>query len=435
MELRKRNKSKDNISKKRNDKYYIDRINILLNKINIEEYKKADIPIIIMLYFSKKSYKILPQADIIKYISNPNLFPSLTNLINLKDDIMYALKSNKMFEINKKKVKAVLEKCLSYLTSYCEKNTNTNSSDSNQIIPANILDFPATESDAEYVSSDNHLNMSFVIEEDNLDNSFTFGERSQIKMNNKRKFNLNSLKLENGKDKNNIVNIEELTNKIIEKYIPQYEIVFDENKYFQNIMKFASEFFINYKKANNNETIIQRLDERTKKLNKLFIELNTKIEPFNKLSAGFNEVKSELFNCNSVIKRQLKLMQLFCDDDVFTMELYNFEKEMYFSYQDEFKKLLNKLQENFSEVKKTEKIINNVILNLKNELNNISDEFKLTEKDGKFFNLIKDINDTKSLPINLNMSEALKLFYSYIVEFEKSFTKIDEISKKKTPEK
>ena len=128
-------------------------------------------------------------------------------------------------------------------------------------------------------------------------------------------------------------------------------------------------------------------------------------------------------------------MQLFCDDDVFTMELYNCEKEMYFSYQDEFKKLLNKLQENFSEVKKTEKIINNVILNLKNELNSISDEFKLTEKDGKFFNLIKDINNTKSLPINVNMSEALKLFYSYIVEFEKSFTTIDEISKKKTPEK
>jgi hypothetical protein len=206
MELRKRNKSKDNIAKKKNDKYYMDRINLLLNKIKIEEYKKADIPIIIMLYLSKKNFKILPQADIIKYISNPNLFPSLTNLINLKDDIMYALKSNDMFEINKKKVKIVLEKCLNYLASYCEKYTNTNSSDSNQIVPANILDFPVSESDAEYVSSDNHLNMSFVIEEDNLDNSFTFGERSQIKMNNKRKFNLNSLKGEIGKDKNSIVN-------------------------------------------------------------------------------------------------------------------------------------------------------------------------------------------------------------------------------------
>ena len=123
----------------------MDRINLLLNKIKIEEYKKADIPIIIMLYLSKKNFKILPQADIIKYISNPNLFPSLTNLINLKDDIMYALKSNNMFEINKKKVKIILEKCLNYLTSYCEKYTNTNSSDSNQIVPANILDFPVSE--------------------------------------------------------------------------------------------------------------------------------------------------------------------------------------------------------------------------------------------------------------------------------------------------
>ena len=117
MELRKRNKSKDTIfQKKKTWKFYKEQINHLLDTIKIEEYKKADIPFIIMLFFSKRSFKSTPQTDIIKYISNPNLFPSLTNLINLKDDIIYALKTNNMFEINKKKVIIHLEICLNYLT-------------------------------------------------------------------------------------------------------------------------------------------------------------------------------------------------------------------------------------------------------------------------------------------------------------------------------
>lgn len=436
MELRKRNKSKDNISQKKTDKFYREKIKHLLNAINIEEYKKADIPFIILLFFSKIGFKSSPQVDIIKYISNPNIFPSLTHLINLKDDIIYALKTNNMFEINKKKVLIHLEKSFNYLTSYYEKSMNTNSSFSNQIIAANVLDFPIAENDVEYVVSDNHLNMSFVIDEDNFDNSFTFGEQSQIKFNKRHKYIFNNSKEEYNKTKNNTDNPEELVNKVVEKYIPKFEIVFDENKYMENIMKFASDFFINYKKENKNEKNINSLDVRIKKLNTLFIELNAKIEPFNKLSSCFNEEKNELFTANSVIIGQLKLMELICENDIFPLELYTSEKEIYSSYKDVFKKLLNKIQEDFSEVKKMERTINNIISNLKNELKGISDEFnlELNDKEGKFFNLIKDITKTKTLPININMKEALTLFYTYIVDFEKTFTKVEESSKKKKSE-
>ena len=115
-------KSKEKCSQFKTDKYYKDRINFLLNEIQIEEYKKEDIPIMIILFLSKKNFRPSSPEGIIKYISNTDLFPSLTLLINPKDDIMNALKSNKMFKFFKKKVKLDLEKSLNYLESYCQNN-------------------------------------------------------------------------------------------------------------------------------------------------------------------------------------------------------------------------------------------------------------------------------------------------------------------------
>lgn len=45
-------------------------------------------------------------------------------------------------------------------------------------------------------------------------------------------------------------------------------------------------------KDNNDEAKTLWLDKRIKKLNKLYTRLNTEIEPFNKLSANFNELKN-----------------------------------------------------------------------------------------------------------------------------------------------
>ena len=432
MAPRKRNKTQDPM---KTYKTYKENINILLNKIQKDEYKKGDIPIIIILFFSKKDFRTLNQADIIKYISNPKLFPSLANLMNLEDEIMLEFKKNKLFEINKKEVTIVYDKCLEYLTSYSEKNTSTNSSHSNKDKKADVLNSSFSKIENDNASSHNKLNMNFVIDGHNcLNKYFRLREKSQIKLSKKKIPNFNNLPPVDEKDKKNVVDKEGLTDKIMEKYDPQYEMIFGENKYFQNIRKVASEFFNFFKKANNDKTMSQKADEIIKKLYKLFNEINTKIESINKLSASFNEIKRELINCNSIIKRHLELMKLICSDDVFTNDIYNGEKEIYFFYQKAFQKMIDNLKDFYDELKKTENTIINYTLLLKNELNNISDEFKLPEN-SHFLKLIKDVNDTESIIININLPEALKLFNFFLDENKKLFEKIEENSKKKWQEK
>ena len=102
-----------------------------------------------------------------------------------------------------------------------------------------------------------------------------------------------------------------------------------------------------------------------------------------------------------------------------------------------YKKLLNKLQEDYNEIKNIEKIINNMIIDLKNMLNNITDEFilKLNENNSKFYNLINDIEKNRSIPINVNINDTPKLFYSYIDDFENIFSKVEEKGKEKNQKK
>ena len=447
MELRKSNRPSDNIPKKKNDKYYMDQIIFLLSQIKIIEYTDSDIPIIIIKYFSIKNFRPLTQNEIIKYVSNASLFPAFSKRPNIRNDIISALNNNNFFISSKKKIKYELnlEKCVIYLSLYQDKNKNTNS-DSN-IIYSPIMTFPDNENNIVYFASEkNQLNMSFIIDEDNIDNSFTFGEQSQIKLNqkiNKSKSNSNSNTLNSKEDNdidinnNNTINTEELENKALEKSIPMFEFVFDENKNFNNIIKVSSEFFNIYKRLNSNETSIKKLDERIKKINSIMNDLNVKIEPFNKLSSSFNEEKNELFNANSVIKQQLKILEILVENDFFPKEIYDKERSIYIAYQNIFKKVFAKLQEDYNEIKKMEQKINNIILNLKTLLNKISDEFvlKLNQKYGKFYNLIKDIDKSNSIPINVNMNETVKLFHSYIDDFGQHFSEIERKEKNKKTEK
>ena len=401
MELRKTNKTSDDISKKKKDKYYMDQIIALLNQIKIVDYSDSDIPLVIIKYFSLKNFRPLTHNEIIKYISNPSLFPNFTKKVNLRNDVILALNNNNIFISSKKKIKYELniKKCFNYLSIYQEKNRNTNS-DSN-VIYSPVMTFPDSENNIVYFSSENNqLNMSFVLDEDNnenseiSDNSFTFGEQSQIKLNNKKnKSKNNNINLKEENDintfnNNNInINTEELENKALEKSIPVFEFIFDENKHFNNIIKYSSEFFNIYKKLNENEANIIKLDEYNKKLNSIINDLNIKIEPFNKLSSSFNEEKNELFNANSVIKQQLKILEILVENDFFPKEIYENERNIYISYQNIFKNLFGKLKEDYNEIKKMEQKINNIIVNLKNLLNKISDEFvlELNEKYGKFY--------------------------------------------------
>ena len=433
MELRKRNCSRDNILGKN---LFINQVNNLLKNIKIVEYSLSDIPLVIIKYFSEKNFRSLSPNEIIKYITNFILFPSLAKITNIKDEIISALRNNCIFEQSKKKAKydLNLEKCANYLSTYQSSNNKYTNSDSKIISQPPIMTFPENENNIVYFASDNNqLNMSFILDEEKIDNSFTFGEQTIIKSSNKDNQKMINMKLDNNEPKENInnLNTDELENKAQEKYIPKFEFVFDEKKNFASLLKVANEFFNIYKRINLNEININKLNESIKKVNLVMNELNVNKEPFNKLSSLFNEEKNELFNANSVIKQQLELLRILVENNFFSKEFYDNEKEILISFQDKFKRLLNKLQEDFDEIKKMEDKINDIIFNLKNLLNGISDEFVLKSNDNysKFYNLIKSISKNKNVSINVNMDETVKLFYSYIAEFEKAFDKIEEKQK------
>ena len=59
MERTKRSKSSDNFLHKKNPKYYKDNINLLVNNIKVEKYKKEDIAFIIIFFLSKNNFKKL----------------------------------------------------------------------------------------------------------------------------------------------------------------------------------------------------------------------------------------------------------------------------------------------------------------------------------------------------------------------------------------
>ena len=439
MKLRKRTPSRDTIILGKN--VYTTKINILLKNIKIKEYSISDISLIIIKFFSEKNYRSLSQTEIIKYISNSLLFPSLSKISNLKEEILSVLRNDCIFEQGKKKTKYALnlEKCINYLTTYQNNNRYTNS-DSKVISQPSIMNFPENENSIVYFGFDNNqLNMSFVLDDEKMDNTFTFGEQTIIKSSaNKETPNMINMKLDNEIKYNiNDLSADELENKAQEKYIPKFEFIFDERKNFTGLLKVANEFFNIYKRINSNEININKLNESIKKLNSVMNELNINKEPFNKLSALFNEEKNELFNANSVIKQQLELLRILSENNFFSKDFYDNEKDILITFQDKFKKLLKKLQEDFDEIKKMEQKINDIILNLKNILNEISDEFVLKSNDNysKFYNLIKSIAKNKNISINVNMDETVKLFYSYITQFEKAYEKIEEKQKKNNDKK
>ena len=100
-----------------------------------------------------------------------------------------------------------------------------------------------------------------------------------------------------------------------------------------------------------------------------------------------------------------------------------------------FKKMVNKLKENFSEVRKADKNIRLVKLNIRSELKSISKEFKLAEIYDKFYNLIKDSTNIAPLIFVIeNMNETLNLFNSSVVELKSHMLKLKKFQRKKKPE-
>ena len=271
---------------------------------------------------------------------------------------------------------------------------------------------------------------NIIIEANNIDNSFTFGEQSQILISNKN-IPYNSENNEN-EVKGNIIDTD-LEAKVIEEYIPEFEYVFDSNKNFENLLQEFSKFFNIYKEQNKNQNNINKLSEDIKKLNEIIEELNIKIKQFNNLSSLFNGEKNELFNYNSVIHQQLNLMQILVDNSFLTKELYKGEKEVLFTYNKDFKELIKKLKEHYQNVQNIKPDINKDITKLKILLNEIADyyELKLNNSYADYYNIIININNSKSLAINININETEKLFNSYIKENEVIFSRIESQSNQK----
>ena len=439
MELRARkNKSKENLSLKKVEKDGNEQIKILLNQIkkNKNININSDITLSIVQAIVDKNFISLSQNEIIKCLSSS--FPKNSNIrreviSSLKNNIFTQLKKNSKYELN-------FEECVFYLKTYKDKDDSSNSNNSNektslnQPIISSVINFPEIENKTVYFTPDgNQENTNLTMEEENFDSSFTFGEQSLIKASGHK----NSPYI---KDENELKNIsndtEELENKALEKYIPEFDLVFDENKYFKNLSEESTQFLNLFKNSNNNEINVNKLNEDIKKLNQLIEKFNVKANPFNKLSSLFNEEKNELFNSKSVIQQQLSLMQILVDNDFLPEDLYTTEKEILLIYQEDFKKLFNKLQDNYNDIKNMEQDINKLIVNLKNFLNEIADYFllKLNDKYSDYYNLILNITKSKSIKINVNINETVKLFHFYISENERLFSKIEEQAKSKTPE-
>lgn len=441
MELRARkNKSKENLSLKKVEKDTNEQIKLLLNQLkkNKNININSDITLSIVQAMVDKNFISLSQNEIIKCLSSS--FPKNNNLRReviscLKNNIFTQLKKNSKYELN-------FEECAFYLKTYKDKDdsSNSNSDNSNeksglnQPIISSVINFPEIENKTVYFTpEDNQQNTNLTMEEENFDSSFTFGEQSLIKASGHK----NSPYIIDENELKNISNdTEELENKALEKYIPEFDLVFDENKYFKNLSEESTQFLNVYKSSNNNEINVNKLIEDIKKLNQLIEKFNLKINPFNKLSSLFNEEKNELFNSKSVIQQQLNLMQILVDNDFLPEDLYTTEKEILLIYQEDFKKLFNKLQDHYKDIKNMEQDINKLIVNLKNFLNEIADYFvlKLSDKYSDYYNLILNITKSKSIKINANINETVKLFHFYISENERLFSKIDEQAKSKNPE-
>ena len=421
------NKSKESKSSKKDNKKISEHSEIrsLLMKIKKNKKNNSDITLEIAECFLDSNFNSLSKNYIIEYLSHSSKLSSISKNKNFSKKVQSSLKNNIFKEKKSKIYELNLEECITYLKCYNNKDetNNLNSNDSNEnknpvICPLNNL------SENENMKSFEDDRQNIIIEANNIDNSFTFGEQSQILISNKN-IPYNSENNEN-EAKGNIIDTD-LEAKVIEEYIPEFEYVFDSNKNFENLLQEFSQFFNIYKEQNKNQNNINKLSEDIKKLNEIIEELNIKIKQFNNLSSLFNGEKNELFNYNSVIHQQLNLMQILVDNSFLTKELYKGEKEVLFTYNKDFKELIKKLKEHYQNVQNIKPDINEDITKLKILLNEIADyyELKLNNSYADYYNIIININNSKSLAINININETEKLFNSYIKENEVIFSRIE----------
>ena len=135
-----------------------------------------------------------------------------------------------------------LKECITYLKSYNNKDEtdNLNSNDSSNENKNPVISPLINFSENENMKSFEDDRQNIIIEANNIDNSFTFGEQSQILISNKN-IPYNSENNENEVE-GNIIDTD-LEAKVIEEYIPEFEYEFDSDKNFENLIQKFSQFF------------------------------------------------------------------------------------------------------------------------------------------------------------------------------------------------
>ena len=419
-----------------------ERIKNLMDRIKNNEYFNKDNFISIINCFIKQNFRPLSINEIVSIICDINKLENDSQKYNVRNKVMGSL-TNNIFRKKKYKYDLDLEKTVIYLTSLLDSRPPFNSNDSisnskksdttlekNYIKVSPVFNFPDCQNETIYFPSDENQQKSSCSNVD--DNSFTFGEQSQIKINKKDeeetliKLNEDEIKKLN---KNNIYDEEfkKLENKASEKFIPKWELIFDRNNYFVNLEQYIKEFFKSHEKSNENNADFLKIENDINDLYSLIKEFGLKSNSFTKHSSLFNEQKGELNSMKDVIYNQFKLIRIILKANFIQEELISNEKRILKSYVETFKNIFMHLQENYDKSKLLEKEINEVLLKIKNNLKMIREHFpnKKIEKYKEFEKFVENIENGESIPIKVNINETVKLFYYYINKFEDYFLEIE----------
>ena len=465
MEFREKlrvSKSRENAIKEKEDKEKKEKIKDLLPKIKINNLQDSDLlSYLIINCFMEKNYTPLQINEIHTLLSRSKKFEVSLKKYNLRNDIMCSLATNNIFHNKKNNTyELYFDRTLNYLTSFLESSiSNSNINGSNSISKMSkegsiennfengfvqnspVFNFPEEQnSTVNFNVEDNSLQQIYSYSSDD-GNAFTFGEHSQIKankINNKQddeeiivEYNEDDLKKFS---RNNFTENEfnELEKKSNEKFIDNFETLFDKNQYLSNLKENLKNLLKLYKKNNENKTNISDLENKIfNHIYSLFkdLELNN-IKQYNEKSASFNEEKSELINIFKAIKSQYDSLKLIKSIDSTKekniKDIQQNEKAMMKELIDEIKNIFQKLQRDYEETKLYEKQINENISKVKLHLREICEQFLEKKKElyQDFYTLVNNIENYPIELIKININDTVKCFYCYIDEVEKYYLDI-----------
>ena len=454
-------KSRESAIKEKDDKDKKYKIKDLMQKIKITTLQESDIiSYLIINSFTEKNYSSLNVNEIHTLLSKSKKYEDSLKKYNLRNEIIISLKNNDIFhEKSKNKYELYLDRTLIYLTSYLETSvTNSNINGSNSIskmskksiIENNIenglvqyspvFSFPEEQNSiVNFNVEDNSQQQKLSSYSSDDGNAFTFGENSQIKGNRiNNKFDDEEIIVKYSEEelkkfmRNNFTDEEfnELEKKSNEKFIDNFETLFDKNKYLSNLAQNLKNLFQLYKKNNENRTDFSDLNNKLGQIYLLIneIEVNQKTNYIN-YSTSFNEKKLDLINIFKAIKSQYDSctsLKSIDSKDKSLKSLQENEKEMIKELIDEIKKVFGQLQDDYESAKLCEKQINENISNIKLNLRKICDEFLEKKKElyNEFYTLVNNIEKIQIELIKVNINDTVKCFYCYIDEVEKYYLDI-----------